>query len=348
MGDRIRAAREARGWSQQQLATASGLTRPLVSAIEQQRQNPSVTAAMALAQALDSTVEALFGPRTDQMAPVVAIGDRHPPTGTSTLVARVGDRCVLAPVTNPADTPEQWRYVDAVVTDGGVDMLDPDNGDTFVVAGCDPAVGLLSALTQRSHAFSSTRFVTVHASTHEAIRALSDHRIHGAVVHGPSESFPKAPPGVRRWQLAQWQVGLASHGVTHLDELAERRQRVVQREEGASSQQALVRALSKLGSNQSLPGPVGSGHVDVARRVANAGPRTTSAGITMEAAATSFGLTFLPLETHNVEVWIDDRWTALSASQSLLSVLSSSGFKRRLELISGYDLANIGTELVSA
>ncbi len=60
----VRAFRLERGWSQAELAQRSGISRTAVSAIEIQRLTPSVSAALALAAALECRVEDLFGTPT--------------------------------------------------------------------------------------------------------------------------------------------------------------------------------------------------------------------------------------------------------------------------------------------
>ena len=56
----LRNRRSARGWSQEQLAQRSGLSRAGISAIETDRLIPSAAAALNLAAALDCRVEDLF------------------------------------------------------------------------------------------------------------------------------------------------------------------------------------------------------------------------------------------------------------------------------------------------
>src|SRR5262249_6413045 len=60
--NRVRQYREARGWSQAELARRAGISRAAVSAVEIGRVDPSVGAALALGSALGCTVEALFCP----------------------------------------------------------------------------------------------------------------------------------------------------------------------------------------------------------------------------------------------------------------------------------------------
>ena len=334
----MRAYRESLGWSQQDLAERAGVSRQMVGAVEAGRHVPNVRAALALAGSLGVSVEELFLDATAEPVPV--IGDDFPAVGSPAVVTRVGEQMVVAVVDHGVADSERWAVVDATIGAGGVVLLDDALVDGLVVAGCDPALGVLAGLVER---VSPHRVVTVHASTGRSIDALAAGRVHGVVVHAPSGRFATPPVPVRRWQLACWQVGVASGrvaGVPTVDEIAERRLRVVQRDSGAGTQQAFSRALERIGGPASVPGPVGEGHVDVARRVA-AG---ATAGLTMEAAARSFGLGFAALEEHAVELWLDERWASLPAAVTIVDVLNSASLRSRLELIGGYDLTGCGTE----
>jgi molybdate-binding protein len=116
---------------------------------------------------------------------------------------------------------------------------------------------------------------------------------------------------------------------------------VVQRDEGASAQEALGRALRRLGGEKSLPGPVASGHLDVARRLRLG---MAEAGVLMEPAARAYRLAFAPLELHTVELWVSEVWQDLPAVRMFLEVLASSALLHRVEAVGGYDLAACGLE----
>lgn len=324
------------------MAERAGVSRQLVGAVEVGRHAPNVLAALSIAGALGTTVEDLFRPNEPTVLPIV--GDAFPADGAPSVVARVGDLTVVAPVEHGVENPERWALADATVADGILTVFPDARNDGVVVAGCDPALGVLASLTER---VSAHRVVTVHASTGRSTEALRLGRVHAIVVHALANDLPTPPVPVRRYHLARWQVGVASgrsHGVPSLEEISERRLRVVQRDAGAGTQQAFARALHRIGTLTPIPGPVGEGHVDVARRVA-AG---AVAGLTMEAAARSFGLSFEPLEEHVVEVWIDERWAGLPAATALLDVLNRESFQSRLTALGGYDLRDCGTERRSA
>src|ERR1700749_1250590 len=88
-GANLRLARQARGFSQQQLASMAGVSRQAVSAVESGHSDPSLRVALALAQALGMAVEELFGPG-EPAAPVAAVS-------VAPLRGRT-DRVALAPV----------------------------------------------------------------------------------------------------------------------------------------------------------------------------------------------------------------------------------------------------------
>jgi DNA-binding XRE family transcriptional regulator len=338
MSARIRAARERRGWSQAELADRAGVSRQLVGALEAGRHVPNVTAAMAIATALGSTVEELFGPTSDRPTPVT--GDPLSP-GTAVSLGRVGTELVAIPAAHRTASSEAWALTDGVVDeDGAVSLVDTGPFEGLVIAGCDPAVALIAGLVERR---TRHRIVAFHASTARSIKTLASGHAHAAVVHGPAGALPAPPLPVRRWHLARWQVGLASgrgKGVPTVDEIAERRLRVVQRDEGAGTQQAFTRALARIGAKPA-PGPIAEGHIDVARRVAAGAP----VGVTMEAASRSFDLRFCPLETHEVELWVDQRWADLPEVTAVVETLNSPALRSRLGFIGGYELTDTGARV---
>ncbi len=340
MSARIREYRTGKGWSQGDLAERAGVSRQLVSAVEAGRHVPNVAAALAMARALGRSVEDLFIARA--AGPLPVLGHVLPPAGVPIVVARVGDTVVAVPSEHGIASSERWALADAATTEGGqMSMLADGRDDGLVIAGCDPALGVLAGLVER---VTGHRVVTVHASTGRSIDALDAGRVHGVVVHGPAGALPVPPVPVRRWHLARWLVGVASgraSGVPSVEEIAERRLRVVQRDPGAATQLAFARALERIGAPRSVPGPVAEGHVDVARRVASG----STAGLTMEPAARSFGVGFAPLEEHTVEVWLDERWATLPAAVALVEALNSASLRVRLDLVGGYSLSRQGNRV---
>jgi len=305
--------------------------------VEAGRHVPNVTAALRLARALEAPVEVLFAEETPTS--VAVLGHDVAP-GTPVLVGRVGDRTVSVPAVCGADTAESWGVADAVWDTDTVDWLPAGMPAGLVIAGCDPIMGTVAGLVEPM----GHRVLTVHMSTGKSVELLADGWVHGVVVHSRPGDMPVPPVPVRRWRVARWQVGLASSDVRapSLDELVSTGAAVVQRDAGAGSQQAFVRALKAAGADGHVPGPVGSGHIDVARRVAyGAG----EAGVAMEAAAAAFDLGFTPLETHDVELWLAEQWTALPAAAAFVESLRSDALAGRARLLAGYDRTGCGDEL---
>jgi PBP superfamily domain len=312
----------------------------LVGAIEAGRHSPSVDAALRIASVLGVSVEALFrAPAND-----AAVGERGA-VGSPVVVGRVGEHRVHQPVRHLLAS-DSWAVADGFVGADGVELFAETDESGFVIAGCDPLLGMAAAVLDRLR---GPRVVPMHLSTGAAVSALRDGVVHGVVVHGLARSLPKPPVDVRRWRFASWRVGVAlaprrgGSGVSSITELAERRIRTAQREDGAGTQRALVRALTAVGST-GLPGPRVDGHVDAARHVV-AG---LAAGITMEAAACAFGLGFLPLETHHSELWIDAKHMDHRGAAALVSVLCDSAFGDRAARLPGYDVERIGTEVLAS
>ena len=98
LGTRLRRARRACGFSQQQVASRAGISRQAISAIETGVSDPSLRVAFTLAQALDTTVGDLFG-TGDPAAPVPATPIAPPGgAGTRVTLAAVGTGYVALPL----------------------------------------------------------------------------------------------------------------------------------------------------------------------------------------------------------------------------------------------------------
>jgi putative molybdopterin biosynthesis protein len=101
-GAELRAARQARGFSQGQLASIAGVTRQGISALESGRSDPSLRVALALARALGLSVEELFGPG-EPAAPLTAVSIA-PLTvqGERVSLGQVGDLFIALPLRGDA------------------------------------------------------------------------------------------------------------------------------------------------------------------------------------------------------------------------------------------------------
>jgi transcriptional regulator with XRE-family HTH domain len=78
LAGRLRDSRRARGWSLEELAAASGVSRSMLSEIERGTANPTLGLAHAIARALDMTIgELVDGTATSSAMHVVRADDRE-------------------------------------------------------------------------------------------------------------------------------------------------------------------------------------------------------------------------------------------------------------------------------
>lgn len=333
MDSDLRRIRLTAGLSQQELADRAGVTRQMIGTIESGRHTPGVDAAVAIARALDTTVETLFTvPATAR--PILGSA---PLDGVRVRACRVGDVIAYAPLTG-REGGEALHPADGILQRGTVLPLPGASLDGTVIVGCDPAIGLAASLLEPE-----TRVMAVSASSRAAIDAVVSGTAHAAVVHGPTGFFPEVPDiPVHRYHLARWLVGLASvpeEGAVWQQALAGRRS-VIQREAGAGVQAALERAAREVGGRVP-PGPTATGHLDAARQAAD----SAAIALTIEPAALVTGLAFRAIEEHRAELWVADEWSATAGINRFLDMFSGRGFRERLDAIGGYDLSGSGRRI---
>jgi DNA-binding XRE family transcriptional regulator len=330
---RLRELRQVVGLTQTQLAARAGVSRQLIGAVEAGRHLPRVDAAVALAGVLGVPVEDLF--RDESGEP--AIGVLGPPAdGQAVRLARVGDRLVCIPAEPEG---EAWSAADGVVRQGAVDLLDRPR-PAAVVAGCDPAIGLISRLLQPD---TGPGVLAVSATSAASVAALVDGRTHAAVVHGPAGQLPRPDHPVHRVEMARWQVGLAAAAdlpTTWVADALDGRIPVVQRHSGAASQVAFERAST---TQDGVPGPRAAGHLDAA----DWARRTGGVAVSIEPAAATFGLVFHPLEEHVAELWVAGEYLEVAGIRRFLDELTGRRLHQRLAAIGGYDLTRCGVEVAA-
>jgi DNA-binding XRE family transcriptional regulator len=334
-GAALRERRLQCGLSQTELAARAEVSRQLVAAVEAGRNTPSVDAALRVARALATNVEELFAPPAPRVVP--ALGGRLRDRAAVRL-GRVGDQLVAAELADHGIAGAGWATPDGVSDHGRLTLFPGANPAGTVIAGCDPAFGvaerMLEGLGPRS-------LLAISASTDSALRALQRGRVHAAVVHGLTHALPAPPVPVDRWHIARWRVGLAVEpGVPGrtLEAVLSAGIPIVRREPTAASQQAFDRAWLATGIDMPSGGPIATGHLEAARLAATLG----GAGVTNEAGARAFGLRFLPLEDHIVELWAAERWHDLPGISAIAELLNTTAFTERVGHYGGYDLEHCG------
>lgn len=333
-GSRLRSRRAQCSLTQAELAQRAGVSRQLIAAVEAGHNAPAVDAALRIARALATTVEDLFTPDSQPIAPALGTQLRD---GALVRVGRVGEQLVAAELPDHGTTADGWGTADGVYQEGALQLFGGASVERFVLAGCDPALGIADAMLA---GLGPASLLALSAPTDTALRSLTESRLHAAAIHGPAGQLPAPPVPVTRLHLASWWVGVAAaselRGHT-LEELLDQYVAIVQRDSAAASQQALNRAAMRL-DRPIRPGPCAAGHIDAARQASV----RRCAAVTTEAAAHAFGLRFIPLEEHRVEIWISEEWGHHPGVEPLGNLLAGSAFTDRLAAFGGYDLAETG------
>lgn len=358
-GARLRLARQARGFSQQQLAGMAGVSRQAVSAVESGHTDPSLRVALALGRALGMTVEELFGPG-DPARPVTAAAVAPVDASqTRVALAAVGDRFVALPLRGDSAVgtgfaPAGGLTVESGDADVAVQPIGPPR-PTLVVAGCDPALPLLA--TPLGLLDPPVAFTWWPCSSGEALRLAAEGLVHAAGVHlrdadGGYNTAAAAgvPGGAEVVGFTAWREGLVlrpelAGAVSGLDTVAGKGLRIVNREPGAEARRVLDRERSRLGIDPAdLPGydSRAAGHLQVASAVA-AG--IADAGVASEPAARAYGLGLVPLADERFDLVLPGRHLGSREVQGLLKVLTSPWLLAQLGSLPGYDVSACGERL---
>jgi len=357
-GGRLRTARQARGFSQYQLARMAGVSRQAVSAVEAGLSDPSLRVALTLGRALGLTVEELFGPAMPEPpVPVRALA----PLGTEgsrVSLAPMGEAFVALPLSGANVTRAGFAPAGGRVS--GPQQVIPlgPHRTTLLVAGCDPALPLLEL--PLSLLDPPVEFLWWPCASQEALKLAAAGLVHAAGAHlrGQSGDYNTnaagelLPDGADVIGFCSWREGLVlrpEHAaqVGDVAGVVSASLRLVNREPGAEARRVLDRELATLGvSGPGLAGydTTATGHLEVAAAIA-AG--LADAGVASEPAALAYGLAFVPLTAERFDLVIPAGMTGTREVQGLLRVLSSSWLLGQLASLPGYDVTQCGARIAS-
>ena len=332
------------GWSQQQLAERSGLSRAEISAIETGRVVPSTAAALSLARAFDCSVEALFSlrkrnPQANQWA--------WKPSRSSGRFwqAKVRGRTLLFP---SEPTLAGTLTHDGVYQDDQVESTRPgDPEKTLVIAGCDPAIGLLA---DRIHATSDFRVLPLTRSSRRAVELLGQGLVHAAGLHfstsddrnrNSATADSLMPEEFRLLHVARWEEGVAldpSLKAGSIRSVLASDLRWVGREEGSGSRQCLDQILGRRRrpkgyQHQALD------HHGVAETI---GSGWAQAGVCVRLPAEERGLRFLKVREESYDLCFSAQAESEPGIQILLTAVRSSPYRKDLQQLPGYDTGHTG------
>jgi molybdate-binding protein/DNA-binding XRE family transcriptional regulator len=317
---RLERVRRERGLSQRELAEAAGTTRQAIGAIESGRMQPGVAIAIGVARALDTTVEALFGPEPASLPSRMAAAVIR---GRTVRHALTDDRLAVEPAESIAATA--------------------------FLAGCDVAVGLLarhaSARSREVRALWLTR------TNRASVEALAAGAVHAAVVHGPLADLLRDRDGdVVAYALATTEEGwLVPHGnplgMRGARDLISKRARIANRPLGAGARSLLDETLTRAHVDaNALPGygQELAGQLDAGRAVAQG---YADAAIGTASVARIFGLDFLPLRSERCTLLVMRGEEHTPEVRALLDAARSTVYRRDLDALDAYDTTAIGEPL---
>jgi molybdate-binding protein/DNA-binding XRE family transcriptional regulator len=362
---RLAAIRQSRGIPASDLARRVGVTRQTIYAIESGSYVPNTTVALRLARELEVSVEDLFSlqeapPPAERNLRAVLLAPQGGEAGRPVRLARLKNRWVAASV---EEVPYFLPDADGVVARSAkgspaasVHLLGASEplGRRLVIAGCDPAIGLLARMAEK---LSGIDIVTAPASSRRALQWLKRGLVHiaGSHLEDPRTgefNLPFLHRLMPREDLAvvtfaRWEEGFVVArgnplGIRGASSLAHPKVRFVNREPGSGSRDLLDALLQKEGvPPASVPGyaRVAAGHLDAALAVASG---AADCCIATPSAARAFSLDFIPLHGERFDFAVRREFLDLPAVRALLDLLQRAALRRKLESLAGYDTSETG------
>jgi molybdate-binding protein/DNA-binding XRE family transcriptional regulator len=364
--NRLGQIRKSRGVGASDLARRVLVSRQTIYAIEAGTYVPNTEVALNLARELEVTVDELFtlqrgAQKSPESLATELLSAEMPAKGQPVRICQLGSRWVSVPVSaSPYYMPEADGIIKrAGRTNGRADLVvfakEEASQKRLVLAGCDPATGLLSRMVEK---ISGVEIVSAAASSKLALTWLAEGKVHiaGSHLEDPRtgefnlpflrKHFPKEDFSVVTF--ARWEEGLViasgnPKSVCKIEDLARKNVKFVNREPGSGSRGLLDKLLEKAGMDaQKVQGydRIAFGHLAAAYCVVS---RDADACLATRSAAQTFGLDFIPLRSERYDLVMRKRTADLPAVKAFLDVLQRATLRRKLEVLAGYDTSETGT-----
>ena len=339
----VLARRQAREWSQAELAKRAGISRAAVSAIEGERLAPSVETALALAAVFECSVEELFD--RGRVHKTAKLEWAWTPRDESSRYweAEISHRRLLYPVEAMAlnPTPHDGVWQNGVLHENAPPLAE----NTLVMASCDPAAGLLAAEYARAAGF---RLLVFPRGGQAALELLRRRLVHVAGLHYSTAESPdrnadtvrvKLAGDCRLLRMAQWDSGIAlatdDRSRSTESVVTRRSLRWAAREPGSAARECLDELLG----SRRFSGREVSGHAAVAEAV-RAG--WAEAGVCVRFSAAEAGLNFLPVRTETLDLCFHAIFQHDRRVQALVRLLRGRACRRLISELPGYDAKQTG------
>jgi molybdate-binding protein/DNA-binding XRE family transcriptional regulator len=348
------------------LARRVHVSRQTIYAIEAGTYVPNTEVALNLARELEVTVDELFSlqegsQKSPESLAAEVLSATAPARGQPVRICQMGSRWVSVPVSaSPYYLPEADGIIKRTGrSNGRADLVvfakEEAAQKRLVLAGCDPATGLLSRMVEK---ISGVEIVSAAASSKLALTWLSEGKVHiaGSHLEDPKtgefnlpfirKQFPNEDFSVVTF--ARWEEGLViasgnPKGVRRVEDLARKNVKFVNREPGSGSRALLDKLLGKAGMDaQEVQGydRMAYGHLAAAYSVVSS---DADACLATRSAAQTFGLDFIPLQSERYDLVMRKRTADLPAVKAFLDVLQRATLRRKLEVLAGYDTSQTGT-----
>ena len=361
----LKVMRVRRGIGAADLAARVGIARQTIYAIEAGSFVPNTIVALQLAQALDVSVEELFEVRqeasstppsvgADLLDESIAVSD-----GVPVRLCRVGKRLIAAPIQlGPSWLPgpngviagRRPGSIRARVFSGEDDLR-----KGVLIAGCDPAISILSRHLMLSD---GVDIAAVECSSRRALELLRNGKAHIAGMHLRDantgefnlpfvrQAFPRG--GVQVITYGKWEQGFVvlpgnPRGIRSAADLVRRGTAIVNREKGSGSRDLLDRLLAKAGVDEARVrgyGTTTSGHLTAALAVLTG---QADCCIATRSAAVSLGLDFVALAEERYDFVTLREFAREPPVKALFDALNRSKLRNQLARIAVYDTSETGS-----
>src|SRR5262245_36832270 len=335
--NRVKAHRQARGLTQQELADAAGLSRTGVGAIEAARLVPSVAAALGLASALGCSVEELFGAETA----AASVEFAWLPTAFPCRywAAEVTGRVLLFPVESG---PRGALLHDGVAQHAGdVPARCEIAKKTLVLASCDPAAGFLAATYRRNGGF---RMLAFTRSSSEALALVEKQLVHVAGVQfvsaddkqGNAAAIAGRQPSCELdlLRVARWEEGLACQPAARLRSAAAAARSDKLQWVGRSPGAGARRCQDEILGQRRSPRHIALDHRGVGEAIRSG---WADVGVCLRLASEEGRLAFLPCGEENYDLCYRRDQAADPRIVALQRTIRSGEYRRLLSELPGYD-----------
>ena len=361
--NRLGQIRKSRGVSASDLARRVNVSRQTIYAIEAGTYVPNTEVALDIARELEVTVDDLFAlkdgeRKSPESLTAEVLSAAAPESGQPVRICQVGSRWVGAPV---SAAPYYMPEADGIVRRAGrakaelvVFAKEEAAHKRLVLAGCDPATGLLAQMVER---ISGIEIVSAAASSKLALAWLDEGKVHiaGSHLEDPKtgefnlpyirKQFPGSDFSVVTF--ARWEEGLViargnPKSIRKVDDLVRRNVRFVNREPGSGSRGLLDKLLGKAGLDAAkIQGydRIAFGHLAAAYSVMSG---EADVCLATRSAAQAFGLDFVALDSERYDLVMRRRTAELPAVKAFLDVLQRATLRRKLEVLAGYDTSETG------